>query len=61
MFLNTIQQNPTELHQLYNDYPLAPDKIEIKREMLSSYKQKIADFYNISNGYIKKLMSSFLD
>ena len=24
-----------ELQELQNDYPLAPDKIEIKREMLS--------------------------
>ena len=26
-----------ELGELPNDYPLAPDKIEIKREMLSEY------------------------
>ena len=26
---------PKELHKLHNDYPLAPDKIKIKREMLS--------------------------
>ena len=28
---------PKELRELRNDYPLAPDKIEIKREMLSEY------------------------
>ena len=28
---------PKELYKLHNDYPLAPDKIEIKREMLSNY------------------------
>ena len=33
-----------ELQELYNDYPLAPDKIEIKREMLSEYQLKLADF-----------------
>ena len=38
---------PNELRKLHNDYPLAPDKIEIKREMLSKYPLKIADFYNI--------------
>ena len=27
-----------ELRQLDNDYPLAPDKIKIKREMLCSYQ-----------------------
>ena len=38
---------PEELRELHNDYPLAPDKIEIKREILPNYKLKIADFYNI--------------
>ena len=32
-----------ELHKLQNDYPVAPDKIEIKREMLSEYQLKIDD------------------
>ena len=27
-----------ELHELHNDYPLASDKIEIKREMLPEYQ-----------------------
>ena len=49
------------LHELRNDYLLAPDKIEIKREMLSEYQLKIADLYNISIGNVKKLVSNFLD
>ena len=28
---------PKILHELQNDYPLAPDKIEIKREIQSQY------------------------
>ena len=32
---------PKELHELHNGYPLATDKIEIKREMLSEYQLKI--------------------
>ena len=28
---------PKELWELHNDYPLAPNKIEIKREVLSEY------------------------
>ena len=28
---------PKELRELHNDYSLTPDKIEIKREMLSDY------------------------
>ena len=35
-------ENPKELRELHNDYPLAPDKIEIKREILSEYQLKIA-------------------
>ena len=34
-----------ELRELHNYYPLAPDKIEIKREMLSDYQLKIADLF----------------
>ena len=47
---------PRELHKLQNDYPLAPDKIEIKREMLPECQRKIADLYNISIGSVKKLV-----
>ena len=36
---------PKELHKWHDDYPLAPDKIEIKGEMLSEYQLKIADSY----------------
>ena len=38
---------PKELRKSHNDYPLAPDKREIKREMLSDDQIKITDFYNI--------------
>ena len=34
---------PKELQEQNNDYLLAPDKIEIKRQMLSEYQLKIAD------------------
>ena len=34
---------PKELRELHNDYPLAQDKIEIKREMLSEYQLKITE------------------
>ena len=46
-FLEVVLEYPKELRKLYNDYPLAPDKIEIKREILSEYQLKIADLYNI--------------
>ena len=52
---------PKELRELHNDYPLAPDKIEIKREVLSDYKLKIGDLYNIPTGNVKKLVPNFFD
>ena len=30
-------EHPKELRELHNDYSLAPEKIKIKREMLSDY------------------------
>ena len=32
-----------ELHELHNNYPLATDKLEIKREILPDCQSKIAD------------------
>ena len=52
---------PKESRELHNDYPLAPDKIEIKREMLSEYQLKNADHYNTTIGNVKKLVPNFFD
>ena len=46
---------PKELNELHNGYPLAPEKIEIKREMLSDYQLKIANLYKISIGNVRKI------
>ena len=51
---------PKELRELHNDHPLALDKIEIKREILSEYQLKIADHCNIPIGNVKKLVPKFL-
>ena len=57
--LEVTLEYPKQLRELHNDYPLAPDKIEIKREMLSNDQMKISDFYNIPID-IKKLVLDFL-
>ena len=44
-----------------NDYPLVPDKVEIKKEMLSDFELKIADDYIISIGSVTKLVPNFND
>ena len=50
---------PKELRELHNDYPLAPDKIENKRKMLSEYQLKTV--YNIPIGNAKKIVPKFSD
>ena len=42
-----------ELQELHNDDPIAPEKIEIKRGMLSNCQLKIADLYNIPIANVK--------
>ena len=51
---------PKELRELHNDYPLAPDKTKIKREILSHYQLKSADLYNIPIDNVTKLVPIFL-
>ena len=53
MILGVDLEYPHELHDLRNDYPLAAEKINVTKNMLSSYcKQK----YNITIGQVKKLI-----
>ena len=52
---------PKELRELHNDYPLAPDNLEIKREMLLDNQLKVADLYNIPIGNVKKLLPNFFN
>ena len=47
---------PKELRELHNDYPLVPDNLDIKREMLSEYQLRIVYLDNISIGNIKKIL-----
>ena len=46
---------------MHNDYPLALDKIEIKKEMLSEYQLKSNDLGNIPIGIVQKLVPNFFD
>ena len=52
---------PKELQELHNDYPLALDKIEIKRKILSKYQLMIADLYNIPIVNARKLVPNLFD
>ena len=44
---------PDELHDLQNDYPLAPEKLAVTNDMLSKYCKEIADKYDIKVGDVK--------
>ena len=36
-FLEADLEYPDELHELHNDYPLAPEKLTVSSDMLSKY------------------------
>ena len=57
-FLQVDLEYPNELHELHNDFPLAPEKFAVSSDILSSYYKKIADKYKIKVGDVKKLISS---
>ena len=38
---------PDKLHELHNDYPLAPEKVAIPGNMLPKYCKKTGDKYSI--------------
>ena len=47
---------PSELHDLHNDYPLAPENLEITQNILSKYCLSIANKYRIKTGGVNKLV-----
>ena len=44
------------LHELHNDFPLAPENLAVFSDMLSNYCKKIANKYGIKVGDVKKLI-----
>ena len=50
-----------KLHDLHNDYPLGPEKVEVKYEMLSKYCKGIVDWYDIEVAGVKKLIPNLND
>ena len=57
-FLKVDFEYPKELHELHDDFPLAPEKLAASSDMLSKYCKKIADRYEIKIYDVKKLIPS---
>ena len=55
-FLEVDLEYPDELHELHNDYSLAPKKLAVTNNMLSKYCKEIADKYDTKVGDVKKLI-----
>ena len=45
-----------ELHNIHNDYPLAPEKLKINHDMLSGYCKRFSDKHSIKVGGVKKIV-----
>ena len=55
-FLEVDLEYLDELHELHNDYSLAPEKLAISSDMLSKYCKEIAGKYKIKVDDVKKLI-----
>ena len=61
LILEVDLEYPKELHGLHNDYPLAPEKITVREEMLSDYCRRIQNREGIKTGQVEKLVPNLRD
>ena len=47
---------PSSLHDLHNDYPLAPEKLQITKDMLSPYAKSLLEELHLSEVSVEKLV-----
>ena len=56
VILEVDLQYPQESRNIQNDYPVAPEKIQVTKEMLSSYCESIREKFHISIGQVHELI-----
>ena len=52
---------PSKLHELHNDYPLAPERMRVSKDMLSDYCLSIAEKCDVKVGDVAKLIPNLRD
>jgi hypothetical protein len=52
---------PDHLHELHNDYPVAPESMLVSDDMLSSYAQHLKTISKVSSGKVKKLIPNLMN
>ena len=52
---------PSELHDLHNDYPLAPERMKISEETLSPYCKNLSESLELGGGAVSKLVPNLQD
>ena len=59
--LGKYQTDGKKLRDLHNDYPVAPEKAKVSKNMLSRYCKEIAEKYKSSIGQVNKLIPTLKD
>ena len=60
LILEVDLEYPPELHHLHNDYPCAPEKISVQKEMLSDYCREILEREKMPIGGVRKLIPTLM-
>ena len=60
LILEVDLEFPEELHHLHNDYPCAPEKISVQKEMLSDFCREILEREKMSIGGVRKLIPTLM-
>ena len=61
LILEVDLEYPPELHRLHNNYPLAPEKMVVREEMLSDYSREILGREGMTIGKVEKLIPNLKD